>query len=580
MAQVINLQAGDRISLVCRATKRGNGVSINEHFFFPTPIGTVSDGMISEPDAYAKALTQELANHGMKNVTEVNVCLASGKTATREVVLPKLKDKQLASLIKSNADEYFPVDMSQYKLSYTVIGDEEEVVASRSDGTEDKDGKAAAKTTTRSTGKQRVLIKAAPKEVLNSYVLLSQKALFHLRTIDSAQNALYQALKNVKLQGTVMYVDIDSVRMDCTFLKDGKFVMQRSFTYGGDEMIMPYIERQGMTEENYFEAFLELTNPEKNSIEKDLAEDLLSRCVSSITRAADYLRTTKNMQVDGIVLLGTCAHLPFLREAIQEQSGIDVAFIENIKETAPLVNGSADLARYLSCASCIIDSINLTPDAYLANKAKKGFTFGGGASDSFMVPIIIAVVLVAVGVVLGLMSVLGYLSKKQELANIQTEMEQLKPAKDAYDAYISYQKDSDSLDVIKNDAGGNNKKLRDFFEEIEAKMPSDLLVMDAQCNASTVTLTCQCQDLDGVANVISDFRKFESIEITNVSVPTISLDKSETGEKTENFTITATLAPDGSAANPQTASSDGTTSDGTTDSSTTDTTTESDSSAQ
>ena len=84
MAQVINLQAGDRISLVCRATKKGNGVSINEHFFFPTPIGTVSDGMISEPDAYAKALTQELANHGMKNVTEVNVCLASGKTATRD----------------------------------------------------------------------------------------------------------------------------------------------------------------------------------------------------------------------------------------------------------------------------------------------------------------------------------------------------------------------------------------------------------------------------------------------------------------------------------------------------------------
>ena len=579
MAQIINLQAGDRVSMVCRSTKRANGVSVSDHFIFATPVGCVSDGMIADPDTYAKVLTQELNNHGLKNVTDVNVSLASGKIATREVSLPKLKDKQLASMIKSNADDYFPVDMSQYKLSYTVIGDEEEVVASKSDGTEDKDGKAAAKTTTRSTGKQRVLIKAAPKEVLNSYVSLSQKALFHLRTIDSAQNALYQALKNVKLQGTVMYVDIGSVRMDCTFLKDGKFVMQRSFTYGGDEMIVPYIERQGMTEENYFEAFLELTNPEKNSIEKDLAEDLLSRCVSSITRAADYLRTTKNMQVDGIVLLGTCAHLPFLREAIQEQSGIDVAFIENIKETAPLVNGSADLARYLSCASCIIDSINLTPDAYLANKAKKGFTFGGGTSDSFMVPIIIAVVLVAVGVVLGLMSVLGYLSKKQELANIQTEMEQLKPAKDAYDAYISYQQDSDSLDLIKNDAEGNNKKLRDFFEELEAKMPSDLLVMNAQCNSATVTMTCTCDTLDDVANVISDFRKFEAITITNVSVPSVSLSESESGKKTENFTVTATLAPDGSAANPETTSSDGSTTTSS-DGSTTDTSADSGSSAQ
>ena len=534
MAQVINLQAGDRISLVCRSTKRGNGVTINEHFLFPTPIGSVSDGMISDPDAYAKALTNELNDHGIRNVSEVNISLASGKTATREVSLPKLKEKQLASLIRSNADDYFPVDMSQYKLSYCVIGDEE---------SDEKDG---SKTSDKKYETQKVLIKAAPKEVLNSYISLSQKAFFHIKTIDSAQNALYQALKSIKMDGTVMYVDIDSVRMDCTFMKNSKYVMQRSFTYGGDEMIIPYIERQGMTEENYFEAFSELTNPDRNTIERDLAEELLSRCVNSITRAADYLRTTKNMQVDGIVLLGTCAHLPFLREAIQKQSGIEVAFIENIKETAPLVNGSADIARYLSCAACIIDSIDLTPDAYLANKSKKGFRLRGTASDSYMPVTIIAVVLAAVGVVLGLMSVLGYLSKKQELAEIQSEMNQLAPAKEVYDAYISYQKNSDSLDIIKNDAEGNNKKLRSFFEEIEAKMPSDLLIMNAQCNASTITLTCQCGDLDGVANVISDFRQFESIKITDVSLPTVSLDKSQNGEKTENFTITAALADDNS----------------------------------
>jgi len=182
------------------------------------------------------------------------------------------------------------------------------------------------------------------------------------------------------------------------------------------------------------------------------------------------------------------------------------------------------------------------------------------------VPVIIAVVLVAVGVVLSLMSVLGYLSKKQELADIQNEMTQLAPAKEAYDAYMAYQKNSDSLDIIKKDAEGNNKKLRKFFDEIEAKMPSDLLAMSAQCNAATVTINCQCKDLDSVANVISSFRKFESIEVTEVSVPSVSLDESDSGEKTENFTVTATLAPDGSTANPETASSDGTvaSSDGTT----------------
>lgn len=562
MALTVNIQPGDRITLVCRTVKKGKHYSVSDHFSFPTPVGSVSDGTIADIEEYSKALTEQLTSHGMKNVSDVNFCISSSKIATREITLPRVKEKQIQSMINANADDYFPVDMRQYKLTYSLLGDDtpsqpQQQNKAEGDKEAHPDKKAESKNISLSKQKPagyRLLLKAAPKELLNSYVGLAQKMLVHIKVMDSSDNALLQTFASAPIQGSVCYVYIAPERIECTFLANGTYVMQRSFTYGGDELIYPVLQQEGKGETAYYEVFSRLTRPGVQGISQEVSEQLLERVVSSITRACDYVHTTKNRPVDGIVLCGPCAHLPYLREAIQDSTGIDTAFMENIQEVAPLVNGSSEIASYVSVAGAVIRPVNLIPDAYLLARGQKG---AGGKDDSFATPIAIAVIFAAIGVVMGLFAILQYNSSQRELEAMKTEMASLQPAKEAYEAYVTYTKNSDGIDVIKNDAGGNSAKLRKFFEEIETSMPSDLLFMSASCSQTNIVLSCQTSDdLDSVANVIHTFRSFKSIEVTDVSTPSVSEQTSQAGSKMLSFEVTCTFANDGSMAGNEAAGTD------------------------
>ena len=47
--------------------------------------------------------------------------MASAKVASREVLLPPVKDNRIKTVIETNAADYFPVDMSNYRVSYSLL---------------------------------------------------------------------------------------------------------------------------------------------------------------------------------------------------------------------------------------------------------------------------------------------------------------------------------------------------------------------------------------------------------------------------------------------------------------------------
>ena len=233
MALTVNIQPGDRITLVCRTAKKGRHNAITDHFAFPTPLGSVSDGKIEDIDGFSKGFMAQLEAHGLKNVSDVNFCISSSKIATREITLPRLRDKQIASMIEANSDDYFPVDMKQYKLTYSIL-DDEPAVAPRvrvKEKDKDKGKEAADKSAPKQQDGVRVILKAAPKDLLNSYVGLAQKMLVHIKIMDSSDNALLQTFRSAPINGSVCYAYIAPERIGCTFLSDGSYVMQRFFSY-------------------------------------------------------------------------------------------------------------------------------------------------------------------------------------------------------------------------------------------------------------------------------------------------------------------------------------------------------------
>ena len=132
-----------------------------------------------------------------------------------------MKENRIKSVIETNASDYFPVDMSNYRVSYSLL---ERVEGGENPGS-------------------RVLVMAAPRVLLESYVKLAEAAGLVIEAIDFCGNSQYQVLRGIKGEGTVMYVDVNVNNTFVTFMNDGVMLEYKyRYTYSCTE-----IESDGTT---------------------------------------------------------------------------------------------------------------------------------------------------------------------------------------------------------------------------------------------------------------------------------------------------------------------------------------------
>ena len=82
---------------------------------------TAVGGHVDLGECVADALRRQLAERGAGNVKNVVFTLSSTKVASREVMLPPLKDNRIQAVVETNASDYFPVDMSSYCIAHTLL---------------------------------------------------------------------------------------------------------------------------------------------------------------------------------------------------------------------------------------------------------------------------------------------------------------------------------------------------------------------------------------------------------------------------------------------------------------------------
>ena len=91
------------------------------------------------------------------------------------------------------------------------------------------------------------------------------------------------------------------------------------------------------------------------------------------------------------------------------------------------------------------------------------------------------------------------------------------------------------LAVVSGGADAPNAALVPFFEELERKMPSSILLLSAVCNNEGVTMHVTVPGMEEAAVVIAQLRSFESIQ--TIVVDTITETADEMGITTASLTI-------------------------------------------
>ena len=120
-AKVISIEIGYLLTRVCEVDYKAKTHKVYKYFTIPTSEGVINDGVLSVTPEYTEALKAALTENKM-NAKQVVFTVTSGRIASREVVIPLVKESRIADVVNANAADYFPVDLSLYRFAYTVLG--------------------------------------------------------------------------------------------------------------------------------------------------------------------------------------------------------------------------------------------------------------------------------------------------------------------------------------------------------------------------------------------------------------------------------------------------------------------------
>ena len=335
-AKVLNIEVGDRVTKVCVSTKSKKSYQIASSFLMATPAGAVKDGQILNPMAMADALRRQLAERGAGNVKNVVFTISSTKVASREVLLPPLKDNRIQTVVETNASDYFPVDMSSYCIAHTLLE--------------------------RLTGDNpgcRVQVTAAPRTLLEGYSALAEAAGLQLEAVDYCGNSQYQVLRSLDHEEVVMYVDVNVSNTLVSFMNNGLLLLQRNINVGGDELVCALMEAAGNEDGDFLAPLQRIGDAGylDSLLPRHRQEDCLSRLVGGISRSADFFKSNRSATpISRVVLLGVCGSIAGLAQLVQEELGTEVVTLEDVSGIKFVANSVGGVNSYLSCVGSLVRS--------------------------------------------------------------------------------------------------------------------------------------------------------------------------------------------------------------------------------
>ncbi|MDD3174390.1 MAG: hypothetical protein PHF63_12165 [Herbinix sp.] len=300
--KILSIVIGDEITKVCEISYRkkykNEGIRVFKSISFPTPENMIEDGFIKNKDAFCEQLRSQLRLAKMKS-KKVIFSISSSKIANREVIIPLVNDNRIMDIINTGANEYFPVDMKDYILSYIILekkkSDRKEKALAKKQAMLDKkaakkqekiDIKAAKKgkgknapelvssthtshllfseenhvpntvsetevkipkkdqTSKKNKKHIRLSVYAVPSNLVKNYYNFADIMGLNIVSIDYSGNSSYQMLKRQANEGTNVFIQLNEQDTVISILSDNVLILQRTIGYGISTLVETVMEHQ------------------------------------------------------------------------------------------------------------------------------------------------------------------------------------------------------------------------------------------------------------------------------------------------------------------------------------------------
>lgn len=522
MAKILSIEAEASQIRVAEVEVRGKKGRIYNCFCIPAPQGAVEDGQIRDTKTLGENLKAELSQRKIKT-KKVYFATGSTRIASREVRIPFVKANRIQSIVEANATDYFPIDVSKYVLSYSVVDVESQ---------KSEDGKEETK-------QYHLMVYAAPKAISAAYSEFAENAGLTMTGITYTGDSIYHSVKDEYAKGTHILVKVEYTGTSITVIRDGELTLQRNINYGVDsaaETVRAFPEFGDRLDANEaldvlcsrkcinpfldMESFDEEISDEDRKLETARAEvtESLRYLIGNISRIMDYyISRHTDTNFDSIVCCGLGAQVKGLMQLLTNELGQQVDVLQEFKNFALPAGGDAQEAcLYAAVLSPGTSGVNLM-DKVNRKKNEKKETLSGA--------IIICVVGTVAGVVLTAAGYANRIYQQHEQERLNQRISEESSIEEIYSAYTNAKAQYDNYQNMYQYTNTPNEGLKTFIEELEEKMPSDITVENFSSTGTQVSFSMRVGSKSAAANTIMQLRTFESLS----TVTTTGIDEAEDG---------------------------------------------------
>lgn len=540
--RVLSIEISNSFTKICEIDYKVKKPKVYKVLTVETPEGVVVDGMLQPTQEYADHLVNALGTNGI-HTKRVIFTISSTRVASREVQIPNVKANKIEALVKTNANDYFPVDLTQYEIGHYLAGGLTE------------------------EGKLRVMALAVPKALLNSYYQLAQMCGWEVECFDYSSNSLYQILRDEKTETVTMMIKIDENSTIVTVLSAGKVLLQRTVAYGVQDAIetmiasgayavndpMSAVERfqkktclnrvlhQGdkLWEENAGRWEDEDAGNVEVTAARQKITSSLEPLIVGVSRVIDFYDSRNGdnpIQKTFVTGLGgsfsgmSKLFTNCLERKVHTLSDMEdkIGMSKAIRSTRP--------AAYISCLGAVLAPVGLIDKS---QQKAKGMTVVSGTNYTF-VSVAVLVLGVILSIAMAVTSLTRYFGTVAENVALQARVEELQPAQTVYNEYLSTAAQYDKYKYLYEYTENPNENLVEFINELEQILPSSFWTNSFSSDMEGISMSVTVEGKAAAARTILNIRNMESIE--DVQISNITDAQNELGESAVTFSITGTYA--------------------------------------
>ncbi|MDL2345735.1 type IV pilus assembly protein PilM [Deinococcus sp. MIMF12] len=108
------------------ALRPGAPPALHHAVMTPTPIGSMRDGLVADPQAVATELRGLLSAHGI-TARHAVTAVPNQSAVTRNIMVPRMERKDLDEAIKWEAERYIPYPIDEVNLDYDLLDDPSQI---------------------------------------------------------------------------------------------------------------------------------------------------------------------------------------------------------------------------------------------------------------------------------------------------------------------------------------------------------------------------------------------------------------------------------------------------------------------